>query len=127
MEKKKTVIITTVILLILVGYLAYTTLGGTFFYYKTVSEVKADETLSGKPVRVAGKVVDGTLRKEKDTYYFEITDGSENLTVVYSGVLPSTFKDEAEVIAEGTYEKDLGIKAKKLLARCPSKYVSEKE
>lgn len=126
-SKKKTVIVTTIVLLVLVGYLIVTTVGGAFFYYKTVSEIKADETLDGKPVRVAGKVVDGSLEKDGDAYSFEITDGEEKLLVIYSGVLPSAFKDEAEVIAEGIYEVKVGIKARKLLARCPSKYVSEEK
>ncbi len=123
--KRKRVIITTAIILILLGYLVYSTVGSSFLYYRTVSEVKADESLHGERVRVAGKVVEGSFEEMADRYEFKITDGKEEIKVIYAGILPSSFREDAEVIAEGVYRPEMGIEAKNLLARCPSKYTSK--
>lgn len=123
--KRKRVIITTAIILILLGYLVYSTVGSSFLYYRTVSEMKADESLHGERVRVAGKVVEGSFEEMADRYEFKITDGKEEIKVIYAGILPSSFKEDAEVIAEGVYRPEMGIEAKNLLARCPSKYTSK--
>lgn len=123
--KRKRVIITTAVILILLGYLVYSTVGSSFLYYRTVSEVKTDKSLYGERVRVAGKVVEDSFEEAGDRYEFNITDGKEEIKVVYAGVLPSSFKEDAEVIAEGVYRPETGIEAKNLLARCPSKYTSK--
>ncbi len=125
MERRTRILITVVIVLILLGYLVYSTVGGSFLYYRTVSEVKMDESLHGKPVRVIGKVVKDSFEEKESGYRFKISDGKEEILVLYKGILPSTFKEDAEVIAEGIYERGVGIRAKNLLARCPSKYITK--
>ncbi len=123
--RRKRVVITSAIIIVFFGILLYTTVGSSFLYYRTPSEVIADESLYGKSVKVSGKVVGNAIEESEGIYKFMITDGENSVSVVYAGVLPSAFKKDAEVIVEGVYESDSGIKAESLLAKCPSKYTSE--
>ncbi len=53
---------------------------------------------------------------------FTVTDGTESLSVLYQGVVPDSFKPDAEVVLEGQYGEDGTFQATTLLAKCPSKY-----
>lgn len=121
-KKKKRVIITGAIILILVGYLAYSAMGSSFLFYKTVSELKSDPSLRGESARIGGKVVKGSFVKSSSPYRFKITDGKEELLIVYDGSLPASFRDDTEAIAEGVYQENGEFKAKSILVKCPSKY-----
>jgi len=124
--RRRRVVITSAIIIVFFGILVYTTVGSSFLYYRTPSEIIADESLHGKSVKVSGKVVDGTIESSEGTHRFKVTDGKESVLVVYSDVLPSAFKADADVIVEGVYESGSGaIKAESLLAKCPSKYTSQ--
>jgi cytochrome c-type biogenesis protein CcmE len=50
---------------------------------------------------------------------------NSTVTVRYEGVVPDTFKDDAEVIVTGTLGSDGVFQASDLLAKCPSKYEAE--
>ena len=50
----------------------------------------------------------------------------KTIRVTYSGIVPDTFKDAAEVVVEGKYDLESGLfTAHVLLAKCPSKYERE--
>ena len=45
------------------------------------------------------------------------------LPVTYQGIIPDTFKENAEVVVEGFYHPQKTVfRATTLLAKCPSKY-----
>jgi cytochrome c-type biogenesis protein CcmE len=46
----------------------------------------------------------------------------KTITVRYAGIVPDTFKDDAEVIVSGSVKGDGTFVAKDLIAKCPSKY-----
>jgi cytochrome c-type biogenesis protein CcmE len=57
------------------------------------------------------------------TVDFVMTEGGATLPVRYTGIVPDTFKDEAEVVVEGVLNPDkASFQAHTLLAKCPSKY-----
>jgi cytochrome c-type biogenesis protein CcmE len=49
-------------------------------------------------------------------------DGSAQLPVDFSGIIPDTFVDDADVVVEGNRRTDGVFEATTLLAKCPSKY-----
>ena len=60
-------------------------------------------------------------------YRFEIADSVEGrtavLNAVYTGIVPDTFDNHAEVVATGRLDGDtLYIDADGIMAKCPSKY-----
>ena len=42
--------------------------------------------------------------------------------MVYAGIVPDTFRDEADVVLEGEVGSNGLFRAETLLAKCPSKY-----
>jgi len=108
----------------------------TAMYYFTVSELQAREAeFVDKRIKLAGKVVPGSIQKEGQTLAvkFQILDPlhtadfpiSERRTIHYKGVVPDTFRDKADVVLEGKTGTDGIFYAETLLAKCPSKYQSE--
>ncbi|MBI4743393.1 MAG: cytochrome c maturation protein CcmE [Actinobacteria bacterium] len=126
-KSRNRLIVITVIVLVLIAVLMYRSSIGSYSYYKTVNEVKSDKSLVGVPVRVSGKVVKGTVKKNPDGYRFEITDKKANMIINYDGVLPQTFAVGITVVAEGTLKSNLELEANKIITKCPTKYKSKTE
>ncbi len=96
---------------------------GGLVYYVTVSElVGGSDGIRREGVRVAGRVVPGTVHREAVELSFEITDGSASIPVHYRGVVPDTFAEDGEIVAEGTYTPAGLFEAFFLLNKCPSRY-----
>ena len=99
-------------------------------YYLTVSELDARETeFANQRIKLAGKVTPGTIRKRPGRIVeFQIWEPlggdvfSAKRSVVYAGIVPDTFRDEAEVVLEGEVGANGLFRAHTLLAKCPSKY-----
>lgn len=103
-------------------------------YYLTVPELEARETeFADTRFKLAGKVVPGSIvrRDGNRTVAFEIRDPSDEdttsntRTIRYSGVLPDTFRDGADVVLEGKMGPNGVFIAETMLAKCPSKYESQ--
>jgi cytochrome c-type biogenesis protein CcmE len=109
-------------------YLIFSGISDSMVYYYTVSELKAQKTtLAGKGIRVNGHVLGGSIHRSKDgtRVDFAVLEKATNetLQVTYEGLIPDTFKDNAEVVVEGIYNPgDPSFQATTLLAKCPSKY-----
>ena len=107
-----------------------------FFHPADVVIVKTEE-LKGQRMRMGGHVVKGSIAQKTGTldYIFEVKPiagmlkhpeaANKSITVRYSGVVPDTFKDDAEVIVTGSLGQDGTFIAKDLLAKCPSKYEAQ--
>ncbi len=124
-------IITGVVVAVAAIVVVVMAMQGNSVYYYTVAEFmdKQPALSGGEPIKVNGKVLTGSIKKDdisKTVSFTAIdrTDKSKTLTVKYSGVLPDTFKDDAEVVVTGSYGQGT-FQAKEMLAKCPSKYTSE--
>ncbi len=94
-------------------------------YYMTVSELKSCAKCATQSVRVAGVVQDGVVNDDANQQMrFTINDGSQNLQVVYSGIVPDIFRPGITVVVEGLYTGHGPFQAQTLLAKCPSKFQS---
>jgi cytochrome c-type biogenesis protein CcmE len=127
-----------------IAYLIITAVRNTAEYYLTVSEVKARQVeLSGQMLRVAGRVVPGTVQWDPSslTLKFAIAqpppgDGQPAVTTVAATALaparftvvsrgqpkPDMFAPGRDVIVEGQLAVDNTIQARQVLTSCPSKY-----
>lgn len=112
-------------------YLIFSGINSSMVYYYSVSELLASaDDLDGKGVRVSGYVAPGTIHRSPGTSEIEFLvfekQSDRRVPVVYRGIVPDTFKDNAEVVVEGTYQADQKrFHANTLLAKCPSKYESQ--
>ncbi len=108
-----------------VGFFIFSSLQGNQQYFLTLAEMKAKgDAVTKQSVRVGGNLApDSThIDSKAVTANFSITDGTNVLPVVYSGVLPDTFEKSTQVIAEGKLGSDGVFHASLVLAKCPSKY-----
>ena len=126
-----------------IGYLGFSSFMSTSMYYLTVQEMyDRGAEIYSQEIRLTGKVVPGTIqRNDKEmTLQFKAADPDNPNTVVrvhYKGVIPDTFKEEADVVLEGALipkgstgstgivAQEDRFEARTLFAKCPSKYEAE--
>ncbi|MEZ5690934.1 MAG: cytochrome c maturation protein CcmE [Rickettsiales bacterium] len=72
-----------------------------FFYSPSDIREKSSIISTDKTIRVGGIVKVGSLEKIDDRVTFIITDGKEDVSVTYKGVLPNLFREGQGCIAEG--------------------------
>ncbi|MFP7754676.1 cytochrome c maturation protein CcmE [Thermodesulfobacteriota bacterium B35] len=128
---KKTIL---ALLLILggVGFLILKGISDTGVYYRTVAEILSDNDLpQQRGVRVSGNVMPGSIEYDQQNLLLrfmvrDMKEADKTLRVSYRGVRPDAFREEAEVILEGRFDRtNRTFRAETLLAKCPSKYESE--
>ena len=122
-----------------VGYLLKSSMKEGAEYYKHVDEVTSNiDAWRGKRLQVHGNVVDGSIEQAKGTlmYRFKIETGAMSrpprppavISATYTGLVPDTFKDGAEVVAKGMLGPNdtLDVVPDGIMAKCPSKYEAGK-
>ena len=116
---------TTLVLLTAFGVLLFTTMGESMQYYKYVDEVMVEpQAWHGKKLQVHGHVVPGSrmMKPASLDYAFELQRNGKTIKAFYTGVVPDTFKDDAEVVLTGELKPDNTFHATEMTAKCPSKY-----
>jgi cytochrome c-type biogenesis protein CcmE len=123
--RKKWIVAVTFIVLGLGGLAAWAVGSpGAVSYYATPTEVLADADAMGRNLRIGGRVAD--LARDGTLVTFDVSDGHEVVPVHYRGDVPDTLKDTTDVIAEGQLGPDGTLVATRVLAKCSSKFVDER-
>ncbi len=144
MPKKLRFVIGVSLMVAAIAYLIITAVRNTAEYYLTVNEAKVRQAeLSGQTLRVAGRVVPGTVQWDPSslTLKFAITqpplgDGQAGVKTVAATALtpakfnvmssgqpkPDMFAPGRDVIVEGLLTPNGTIQARQVLTSCPSKY-----
>jgi cytochrome c-type biogenesis protein CcmE len=114
--------LTSLVLGVAFGALLYSTLGESAQYYKHVDELMAaPQVWYGKPLQVHGFAKNVQRKRDSLEYRFEMHNNGHVVRASYTGIVPDTFKNDAEVVLEGTLTED-GFEATGMTAKCPSKY-----
>jgi cytochrome c-type biogenesis protein CcmE len=116
------------VVVLALGYLAFTGVQESKSYYVTVKELREmDNSVYSKRLRVAGNVQPGSIKRQGTHVQFVLLEEGRELPVSYIGTEapPDTFKDESQALAEGTFGRDGVFHAKKLQAKCASKYAPQ--
>jgi cytochrome c-type biogenesis protein CcmE len=116
--------ITVAVLALAFGTLLYSSLGDNLQYYKFVDEVMAQpEVWHGKPLRIHGNVVPGSIKRKRDSreYLFDVQRNGHVVRAYFTGTPPDSFKDDSEVVLTGKLN-DEAFMADHMEAKCPSKY-----
>jgi len=116
-------IIGGIVIVVAIGWLIFSSIGGSSSYYLTVAELRA-EGPSERVRRVSGTIVGESIdwNPRELVLKFEIEDTSGQLPVIYHGPRPDMFRDGAQAVIEGKYGMDGVFRAGNLLLKCPSKY-----
>lgn len=95
-------------------------------FYFSPSELMANPQKASTPVRLGGLIEKGSLKilsQQDRTLQFVISDGTQDMVVVYSGFLPDLFREGQGLVAQGTYDPQTQVfKAHTILAKHDATY-----
>jgi cytochrome c-type biogenesis protein CcmE len=94
-----------------------------FFFSPTDLVVKVIQPSDNK-IKIGGLLKPGSLKQDKPAEEFEfvITDGNNDILVIYNGILPNLFKEGQGTVATG-YLRNGYFEAKELLAKHDENYI----
>ncbi len=94
-------------------------------YFRSPTEIKANDYPVDSTFRVGGMVKTGSLiRSGKDlNVKFVVTDNLEEIEVSYTGILPDLFQEGTGAVAKGKLGNDGIFYAKEVLAKHDAKYM----
>lgn len=122
--------LTAVVLLGALSGLLWSTLREGTEYYKHVDEVMTNpDAWHGKRLQLHGFVVKDSIMRKRDSleYRFKVQNNGSLVEARYTGVVPDTFADDAEVVLKGTLRSDgFQVAPNGVMAKCPSKYEPKK-
>ncbi|HEY2905273.1 MAG TPA: cytochrome c maturation protein CcmE [Vicinamibacterales bacterium] len=127
---------TALVLVLAFTALMWSTLREGTEYFKHVDEVVSNpQAWEGKRLQLHGYVVPGSLFVKPNTleYKFKVQNNPARtgptggvVDATYKGIVPDTFKDEAEVVLKGQLTATgFRTEANGVMAKCPSKYVAK--
>jgi cytochrome c-type biogenesis protein CcmE len=116
-----------VVVLALTGLL-FTTLREDAQFYKHVDEVMNDPApWHGRRLQLHGYVAGIERKRNSLDYRFNVQSNGSVVQASYSGVVPDTFKEGAEVVLKGTLSAEgFHVERDGVMAKCPSKYEPSK-
>ena len=122
-------IVMSLVVVAAVGWLVLTGVKQTGMQYMSVTELaRLDRAPKSEGFRLDGKVAVGSVVYDQRAprLQFQMTDGKENIAVIYDGLMPDAFAAGREVVVEGNYRHaDRSLHASKLVTKCPSKYEAQ--
>lgn len=133
MSKKLKMYLGIAVIVGAIAFLIITGMNSSTGFQVTISDlVKAGAKYDQDYLLVEGKVLPETVvwDSSKIQVEFVVTDGEEELAVLYNGVVPDNLdhEDGAEAILRGRYDNSGGLfHAETVETRCPSKYEVEEE
>lgn len=96
--------VAAVVCIVAIGLLVFQVLSPNLVYFRTPTEaLERREEEGTRRFRLAGNVVDGSVRESDDGVRFEVTDGESTVVVAHRGDPPQLFKDGAPVVCEGRW------------------------
>jgi cytochrome c-type biogenesis protein CcmE len=116
--------LTALVLTVAFGTLMFSTLGEATEYYKMVDEVMVQpEPWYGKKLQLHGYAKAVARKPNSLEYRFTVAGANHSVVATYKGVVPDTFKDDAEVVLKGVLTADgFTVAPNGVMAKCPSKY-----
>ena len=118
------------VLLILAGVsiaatIAFYSLQQNLLYFQSPSDLAQQPIPPGRQFRLGGLVKPGTVNRVEDSLAtrFVVTDGPQEVTVEYVGILPDLFREGQGVIARGTLGENGVFAASEVLAKHDENYM----
>ena len=89
------------------------------------SEILKEQIGVGTEIRVGGMVKKGSVYREANSLKvsFKITDFQDDLVIVYEGILPDLFSEEAGVVLQGSINSKGVFVAHEVLAKHDENYM----
>jgi cytochrome c-type biogenesis protein CcmE len=104
--------------------LALYALSDSIVFFYSPSEVVEKALRPGARLRVGGLVKSGSVVKSAgERVAFVVTDGANNVSVSYQGLLPDLFREGQGVVAEGLLAAPDQLRADTILAKHDERYM----
>ena len=116
-------IILILVTLALSVFLVLKSLEENVIYFKSPSDVQILSEIENKKIRIGGMVKDGSINIVDKKLNFIITDFKNEISVVYSGLVPNLFAEGKGVVAEGFLKDKSFFSATKILAKHDENYM----
>jgi cytochrome c-type biogenesis protein CcmE len=122
------IFVTAVAVVAALSGLLFMTLREDTQFYKHVDEVMNDPAAwHGRRLQLHGYVAGIERKRSSLEYRFNVQSNGSVVQASYTGVVPDTFKEGAEVVLKGTLGADgFHVERNGVMAKCPSKYESSK-
>ena len=93
--------------------------------FHSPSDVAAGAVKPGRPFRIGGMVVDGSVfRSEEDlSVQFQLTDNAQTVSVKFNGILPDLFREGQGIVAMGSLDTAGTFAASEVLAKHDENYM----
>lgn len=103
-KQQRIIFISSIILISLISliYIITNFNNNIVFFYspKEIEKIRNAKNI----IRVGGMIVKNSIKKiDATTTEFTITDYTENLVILYNGMLPDLFREEQGVVAKGRF------------------------
>ena len=126
LRKQRVYAIVTVFLGIVIALvLVMSALSKNMNLFYSPSELLNSEISPGSIIRAGGMVASGSIEKSTDSLevVFLITDFQNSLPVIYNGILPDLFSEDAGVVVKGFLQEDGTFFAQEVLAKHDENYM----
>ena len=115
-----TIAISTVIILLV----SLKSLEDNVVYFFSPTDVhNNDDSTLNKKIRIGGMVKKNSLKTNKDSINFVVTDFTQEIHVTYSGPVPNLFAEGRGVVAEGRLKDKKYFIADRILAKHDANYM----
>lgn len=122
MKKKTRMALVAVVLVATIGFVAFGMLNIFVDPYLSVDDVVENpESYMGRTIQVKGALQAGSLDITAENVTIVIEGDNHTITVLILGEVPNMI-DGQEIVAIGTLDSAIILRATQILTSCPSKY-----
>lgn len=122
-QKRLLVIAGLAVVLAIATALVLTALRDQIVFFYAPSDLSTREVAPGQPIRLGGLVKEGSWSRSGQENTFVITDGAQEVSTRFTGILPDLFREGQGVVAEGAIAADGRFEASNVLAKHDENYV----
>jgi len=104
---------------------AVTAFRSSIMLFHSPADVVAGNVEVGKPFRLGGMVVDGSVKRTPNSVEvsFDLTDYNDAVTVKFNDILPDLFREGQGIVAKGQLSPDGVFIASQVLAKHDENYM----
>lgn len=93
-------------------------------YFFMPADLAKTDVKPGTRIRLGGLVAEGSVKRgQGSTVSFTVTDGTGNVPVSYTGILPDLFREGQGVVTEGAFDAGHNFVADSVLAKHDENYM----
>ena len=126
LRKQRLYVVLSILLgTLIAALLVFKGLSESINLFYSPSDLRKAQIDEGAQIRVGGMVrKDSIIRVENSlTVSFVITDFEEDLVIIYDGMLPDLFSEEAGIVAKGSMNEEGVFVANEVLAKHDENYM----